>query len=355
MKRRLNICFVLMTLVILTMTLTAYAMTEEECFNQGYALYMEGQYSEALVLFESAIELNPAEGAYDEWKGACLFNMAKFTDALESFESSIAKDAHPSPYEYKGICLYMMDQMEEALEAFNVSITMAPYSNNCLWKAVTLLRLERYDEAAEAYQAVTCMNGVAGEKKAVACNNQGYAFLMDEQYEAAMEAINKGLAISSSQSALYKNKGLILEHGGQYEAALAAYKQAISMDSDYEKALTALDDLQEKMQAELDPDHYRVWGEIVKDVRLIKVWTVRCNQPIDFQSIQGNVIIVDQDGSRLPVNILSGDDDKCFEVHLVNGFYRPGVHYTLYIKKGIESSQGKVLKKGIMMPFMTTE
>ena len=58
---------------------------EAAWFNKGNALYMQGNYDEALQVFDKAIEINPQDAVAWNCRGLTLIKLGRTVEANEAF------------------------------------------------------------------------------------------------------------------------------------------------------------------------------------------------------------------------------------------------------------------------------
>jgi len=84
-----------------------------------------------------------------------------------------------------------------------------------------------------------------------------------------------------------------------------------------------------------------------------KKWTIRFSQPVNFESLSAeDIIVYDADGNRVPiVVVMPGGDGSALMVNSTEN-YQYGQTYLLYISDKLQSRTGKVLKKPVQMYFV---
>lgn len=81
-----------------------------------------------------------------------------------------------------------------------------------------------------------------------------------------------------------------------------------------------------------------------ENVSPTKIWTIKCNSPIDISSIDTrNVYVTDSTGYPLKVKVNAGNNDHSIIVAPPEGGYHAGQTYKLYINN-LKSGDGKLLK-----------
>jgi len=171
---------------------------------------------------------------------------------------------------YKGAALFNLDKFEEAIKVYDESLKLNP-KNYLSWnnKAQLLFELERYDEAANAIEkalenledkedeqlllvnkTLILTYGDKSEqslkliKKILKENSENYRVWLSkgvalsdlDKQEEAIEAFNEGLKIEPESLDLLIPKGVALLDFEKYEDALDCFEKAIKIDPTEELA-----------------------------------------------------------------------------------------------------------------------
>jgi tetratricopeptide (TPR) repeat protein len=154
---------------------------------RGYGLHRLGNYEEAIVCFDTALELdtriadawqgkgiclgemNESEGAiacfeqvilnnpdnYRGWhnRGKALMKVGRYEDAIGCFKRVLQlKPENYKAWYNRGLCLEHLRHWEQALNSFDQALSLKP---NCYYawsgRANTLMRMHRFDEAIYAF------------------------------------------------------------------------------------------------------------------------------------------------------------------------------------------------------------
>jgi len=117
--------------------------------DKGTRLLQLEQYSQALVCFEKALDVDPDSEAHWENTAMCLGSMSRHEEALSCIESALGlapEDSHLICL--KGYALSLMGQQEESLQCYDQALEI---DSECYeaWdkKAEVLLGRKQYDEA----------------------------------------------------------------------------------------------------------------------------------------------------------------------------------------------------------------
>jgi tetratricopeptide (TPR) repeat protein len=217
----------------------------------------------AYAAFEKAIQLNPNYTYAYNNKGKVLYALKRYEEALAAFDQAIQlKSSDPLAYNNKGRALYALKRYEEALAAFEQALQLYHnYANAHNGKGEVLCALKRYEEALAAFDQAIRLN----ETHAFAYNNRGIILLGLNRYEEALAAFDQAykygpqgnsykragharrlddrrvpmnrflyertIQISPNYATINDNRGKALLALGRYEEALAAFEQALYMQS----------------------------------------------------------------------------------------------------------------------------
>ncbi len=119
------------------------------------------------------------------------------------------------------------------------------------------------DKAYEFYKKITTMEP-ASENARIAYLNMGNILDDTQQYNEAVDAYKKALAISPKDDSAYHNLGIAYKHAGTPELAIEAWKKASELNPDNPKPLMALADFYyEKGNYDMAMDEYQ---------RLLRRW-----------------------------------------------------------------------------------
>ena len=68
---------------------------------------------------------------------------------------------------------------------------------------------------------------------AIAYENRGIAYYHEEQYEVAMNDLNKAIELDDKRESAYSHRGIVQYEKGLYDAALSDFDQAIALNPEY--------------------------------------------------------------------------------------------------------------------------
>ena len=212
---------------------------EGKIFQQGNELFNKGIYSEAIAKYD---ELLKNDGNYYQaWtnRGYALAGLGKYDRMLEScFSATIVEPEATYAWNCQGEALYNLKQYEEALAAFDKAIALNP-TDPVFWinRGESLLALKRTSEALaatnEAIALLEQIKQVDGSEKikrecSIALSNKGRALWEKRRYEAALAAYDQALGYVPDYFPAQRGRGMALKSLGRSEEALAEFERILN-------------------------------------------------------------------------------------------------------------------------------
>ncbi len=109
--------------IALAFSTSAYAITLEE----AKQLYLEGDYSAALPVFQKALASKPRDGALNQWVGVCLLRTGHADEAIPYLNKAQARGVTEAPRYLAEIAFdeYRFDDAVEHMEAYEKALHKA--------------------------------------------------------------------------------------------------------------------------------------------------------------------------------------------------------------------------------------
>ncbi len=125
----------------------------DELYEKGIAKYDLGQYEEAMDDFNQAIQLNPNEAEYYNYRAYARFGLKQHEKAVEDFNQAIQLGPNEAAfYHGRGNVENSLRQYEKAIKSCNQTIQLVPnepvYYNS---RGIVKCNLGRYEEAVEDF------------------------------------------------------------------------------------------------------------------------------------------------------------------------------------------------------------
>ncbi len=251
----------------------------EEIHQRAYTLYHEGHIGEALKIFRHAVALDPERAVsrvdigeilrqtgkpeeamihlrlaldMDQRKshisaqaynimGNTLCDMGRFAESIEEYLSSISvAPLFVPPYINRGWAYFRLGEWEKAQTDLERAIELEPQNFKAL-KNLGLIALSRenYDEALEYLNKAAMIN----ENDADIMNNMGIIHLKQGDLPVAENLVKKALEINPEHYEAACNLGIILEKQGRTKDAISHYTKLLKKYGDDETLKNALSGL----------------------------------------------------------------------------------------------------------------
>ena len=125
-----------------------------EAAKQGQALFNLGRYTEALECFNAFARLNPDVAPLYQTRGLCLQRLGRFDEAKADFERSIALNPREAEtHKNLGTLHSRFGRMEQAFASFDRALALRPNFAAALnEKARALWSMQLLDEAFAAFR-----------------------------------------------------------------------------------------------------------------------------------------------------------------------------------------------------------
>ena len=228
---KLRILFIFIVLINFFSVLSVAASNPNaiEALNEGAIFASEGNFEQAILQYNIAIELDPDFFEAFARKGEALIHVGNYTEALESFDKALyIKNDSAEIWLIRGYTLSELDRYNEALESYNESIRLNN-SNKKAWydKANTLGILGNYEEALQSYDIALSID----RNYSKAWYNRGKYLQKIGKYEEALSSYYNATLINPNYTKAWYNHGDTLSRLGRYQEALDSYSNAINSDS----------------------------------------------------------------------------------------------------------------------------
>jgi Putative Zn-dependent protease, contains TPR repeats len=199
--------------------------------------FIEGNYEEAIKLYNKAIEKNPK--FFEAWhnKALSLDYLGNFKEAIKAYDKAIEiNPQNATVWSDKAAALGNSRNYEEAIDACDKAIEIDPNCINAwynkglaLQNLGSLQNLGKFQEAINAYNKTIEINPQfirAWYHKGLSLQNLG-------KFQEAIDAYNKTIEIDPNCIDAWNSKGLILFYSNRYEEAIKAYDKAIEINPKY--------------------------------------------------------------------------------------------------------------------------
>lgn len=97
----------------------------------------------------------------------------------------------------------------------------------------------------------------------------------------------------------------------------------------------------------------RFADKIISDAN--KIWTVKFNDSVDFNTVKDNISVEDLNKSKLKISVIPGTDSRQISILPPSGGYDKNQTYSIIIGSNLKSENGKLLGKDVTMDFKVSD
>jgi tetratricopeptide (TPR) repeat protein len=276
--------FILLVLLICPIV-TAYDDRAVQYYNEGNNFFKLGKYSEAVASYDKAIAINPNKANTWYNRGIALYNLGRYTEAVASYDKAIAiKPDYADAANNRKIALQKLSQGQSTPTPVPPTLTPPGGSNaphistwfeGSWFEGISTWFKGSWFEGISTWFKGSWFLGFnpayTGTTSAANWFNKGSALYNQGEYQKAVDAYNNALSIDPNDKDAWLNKGIALFRLGEYQEALDASNKALSIDPNNKAAWNmkgiALEHLGEYQKAvdaynnalSIDPNYQGVW------------------------------------------------------------------------------------------------
>jgi tetratricopeptide (TPR) repeat protein len=197
-------------------------------FQEGSALVKLGQYEEAIVNFDRALEINSQNDLNWLCRAATLAHLGKHEEAIISYDRSL--EINPDSdlaWLSRGETLTELGRYEEAIISYDRSLEINPQFDSA-WnnRGIALDNLGRYEEAIISYDRALEIN----PEDDLAWNNRGIALDNLGRYEEAIISYDRALEINPEDDLAWTIRGDAFYDLGKYKEAVTSYDRTLAIN-----------------------------------------------------------------------------------------------------------------------------
>ena len=219
-------------------------------YEAGIELYNMHKYREAIEKFESVVRRKSSRFSlhhnlanfYCSYAhrnlGILLFVMGDYPAAQQEFEKALICCKNPREiYQLMGICQNNIGDYENAAHTFTVLLSNHPDSlPTKLRLGIALHNMKMWDKSVELYSTILAQK----PRYADVHFRLGLALLGQDKPEAAAESFSTAIAINPDYVAAHVKLGLTRAYLGQFDAALACFTAILERHPDFADIYHAL-------------------------------------------------------------------------------------------------------------------
>ena len=185
--------------------LNSNQLTAEDWFQKGYNANEIGEYDNAILYWQKAIEINSDfVEAYCNMGVAYIYK-GNYDKAIECFQKAIALDPNnPTVYDNMGVAYYDKENYNIALNFHQKAISIDPnYAGAYLNLGLAYYKKKNYDKAINFYQKAISLK----PNYADAYNNMGITYIDKGNFDKAIECLQKACKMNTENVDAYNNIG----------------------------------------------------------------------------------------------------------------------------------------------------
>ena len=240
-----------------------------DSFAAAWALYTQGQVSQAEQAFTQLVEEHPAWGEALHMRGVCLLQLKQHGAALPVLQLAAQYTPHdPSVHSNLGLVFRALKRYAESLAAYDKALQIKPDFAQAWANRGNVLRdMGQGEQAVTAYQKALhwqpdyaqALHGLGlayGDLKrwreslaafdaalvqkpdyVVAYMDRGNTLRELERVPEALQSYERALQLNPHYAQAWSNRGVVLKRLGRMDDAAASYERAIALDPEFVDAM----------------------------------------------------------------------------------------------------------------------
>lgn len=216
-------------------------------YGDAEKVYRAGRYGEAAELFAAYTSRKPENPWGHYMLGISAWKAGDHGTAETALRRTIELDAkNGKALVNLGRVLLEQNRAAAALDFAEEAVVVAPESPDA-WRVLGNVRsaLGVADQAAAAYREALVLD----DGDAWTMNNLGLMYIREARYEEALPPLARAVQLRPKTAVFQNNLGVALERTGHLHEAAEAYRAALEVDADHERARLSLTRVEERLAA----------------------------------------------------------------------------------------------------------
>lgn len=207
-------------------------------YNLAFALLAREQWADALPHLKQLGEQNPKDAAIQDGLGEAFENTENLPSALGAYSRATRLEPKNAAYRFKlALALVRSDRREDALRVLRETLAINQnYAPAYLQIGDLHLKSNRWNEAQFALERYVNLRG----NDFVGRFNLGVAYDYDSEFAKALEQYAEAEKLKSDDAATKNNVGRIHYKQGRLPEAVAKFNEALKIDPNFADARTNL-------------------------------------------------------------------------------------------------------------------
>ncbi|KOF55793.1 hypothetical protein AGR56_18555 [Clostridium sp. DMHC 10] len=200
-------------------------LADKKCKNKDF--------NKAILIYNKVIET----GCYDYGNvynsiGYCYDCMGNYTESLIYYDNALeVNNKNSTIYMNKGFALQSLGRHKEAIESFNSSLRIMPSKEVYVFKADSQGRIKKFKEAIECCDKALRLD----LNYDVAYNMKGQFLCAIREFDEAKKMFLKAISINPEYADAYYNLALVCVKLNDFKISIDYLKVAIKLDQQYEE------------------------------------------------------------------------------------------------------------------------
>jgi len=200
----------------------------EAYIRRGHLFQLYGQSDPAISDYSKAIEIKPDFADAYVSRGIAYSKDGRYAQGLGDFNKAIELGMQSAVvYSSRGNAYQLSGQYDQAISDYNKALKMSPqdfgiYKN----RGQAFLVKSKYDQAIRDFNKAIEINPDFAD----AYLDRGNAYYYQKQYEQSITDYDKTIELQPEAAMAYNNRGAAYAKSGKYDQSIADYNHALSID-----------------------------------------------------------------------------------------------------------------------------
>ena len=200
----------------------------KECFQLGVTHMQKGDFDQAILYFDKAIEMDPKNAQAYNARGTAYAARGQYVRAI--YEHTKALEIDPKNHSFycnRAIAFCLKEKYDEAISDCNKALEIAPRDAGAYnERGIAYARKGQYDQAISDYTKALEID----QKYAIkAYFNRGIAYADKGEYDLAISDFNEVIDINPTHDEAYYNRGRSYYLKKEYDKSWGDIKKAQSL------------------------------------------------------------------------------------------------------------------------------
>ncbi len=123
----MNVDYILKVFFLVVISTHCYGQSAVSFFEKGYQQYDEGNYNQAIKLYDQAVALDSENASYYYYRGLCKSMLMQNEKSIADFDTAIELDPdYGEVFFERAYSYYRMDENEKSIHDYNKAIALLP-------------------------------------------------------------------------------------------------------------------------------------------------------------------------------------------------------------------------------------